>query len=108
MKNGIAKRLLTSLLCVMLAAALFVWSVLTTRWPVMEAVTAMLAVSSSRISPIIMISGSCLSMERSADANVRSALEFTWTWFMPSISTSTGSSTVTMFTSGLFISLMAL
>ena len=60
-------------------AVLLVCSVLTTRCPVIEAFTAISAVSESRISPIIMISGSCRRMERSALTNVRSALLFTIT-----------------------------
>ena len=87
--------------------ALFVCMVETTRWPVMEAWTAMEAVSWSRISPIIMISGSWRRIERRADANVRATFGFTWIWLMPSISASTGSSTVTIFTASLFISLSA-
>ena len=43
------------------------------------ACTAISAVSSSRISPIMIISGSCRKIERSADANVISALAFTCT-----------------------------
>ena len=44
----------------------------------------------------MITSGSCLRMERRADANVRPALEFTWTWVIPSMTFSAGSSTVTM------------
>ena len=58
-------------------AVLFVCSVLTTRCPVIEALTAISAVSESRISPIMIMSGSCLNIERSADANVRLAFVLT-------------------------------
>ncbi len=63
---------------------------------------AILAVSVSRISPTITTSGSERRIERSAVANVRPAFGFTCTWFGPAIRYSTGSSTVMMFTSGVF------
>ena len=46
-------------------------------------------------------------MERRAEAKVRSTLLLTWIWLIPSISASTGSSTVTILTSSLFSSLRA-
>ena len=58
-------------------AVLLVCSVLTTRWPVIDALTAISAVSPSRISPIIMISGSCRKIDLNAVANVRFALLLT-------------------------------
>ena len=52
-------------------AASFVCKVESTWWPVSAAFTAMSAVSLSRISPIITMSGSCRRMERSAFAKLR-------------------------------------
>ena len=46
--------------------AVFVWSVPKTRWPVSGAVIAAAIVSRSRISPIMITSGSCRSTCRSA------------------------------------------
>ena len=59
-----------------------------------------LAVSWSRISPTMMMSGSCRRNERRARAKSRPALAFTWVWLMPGISYSTGSSMVVTLTSG--------
>ena len=50
-------------------AALFVWSVEKTRWPVSAAVMAVCIVSQSRISPTMMTSGSCRIAFRSASWN---------------------------------------
>src|SRR5882762_10175487 len=50
--------------------ASLVCSVLNTRWPVRLALVAMLAVSRSRISPIIMMFGAWRRMERNAAGNV--------------------------------------
>ena len=83
--------------------ASFVWMVLTTRWPVMEACMAMSAVSLSRISPTMMTSGSWRKNARIALAKVSPIFGCTWTWWMPEISYSTGSSAVRMFTSALLI-----
>ena len=55
----------------------FVWSVESTRCPVRDAWTPMWAVSKSRISPIMTMSGSCRRMERSAEAKVTPAFSFT-------------------------------
>ena len=52
--------------------ASLVCSVDSTRWPVSAACTAYSAVSLSRISPTMMMSGSCRSTVRSAVANVTS------------------------------------
>ena len=49
-------------------AASLVWSVLKTRWPVSAALMAMLAVSTSRISPTMMMSGSWRTMCRRPEA----------------------------------------
>ena len=83
--------------------ASFVWRVERTRWPVSEALTAMLAVSLSRISPIIIMFGAWRRIERSATGNVMPMLTLTGTWLMPFIWYSTGSSTVMSLRSGLFI-----
>ena len=50
-------------------AALFVWRVEKTRWPVSAAVMAVWIVSQSRISPTMMTSGSCRIALRSASWN---------------------------------------
>ena len=64
---------------------------------------AMLAVSKSRISPIMMMFGACRSIERSAAGNVIPMLVLTGTWLIPLIWYSTGSSTVMILRSGLFM-----
>ena len=61
--------------------------------------TAIWAVSRSRISPIITMSGSHRRIERSPAANVRPAFVLTCTWLIPCSRYSTGSSTVMMFLS---------
>ncbi len=76
--------------------ASLVCSVASTRWPVSEACTAICAVSASRISPIMITSGSWRSRARRVRAKVRSILALTWVWPMPASSYSTGSSTVRM------------
>ena len=70
--------------------------VASTRWPVSDACTAICAVSRSRISPIMITSGSWRRIERSALAKVMSMRALTWVWPMPSRSYSIGSSTVRM------------
>ena len=77
--------------------ASFVCIVLITKWPVIAALTAISAVSVSLISPIIIMSGSCLNMERSPAAKVKPAFALVWTWLIPCNLYSTGSSTVIMF-----------
>jgi hypothetical protein len=79
---------------VMLSGAELVCSVLITRWPVSEASTAMRAVSSSRISPIMMTSGSARRKVRMAAAKVQPMRALTCTWRSPSWVISTGSSAV--------------
>ena len=86
-------------------AAEFVCSVDTTKCPVIAACTAIPAVSPSRISPIMMISGSCRRIDLRAAANVISALLLTCTWLIPLILASTGSSTVMILTSSVLSSL---
>ena len=58
---------------------LFVWIVDKTKCPVIAAFTAICAVSSSLISPIITTSGSCLKILLNALGNVIPALAFTFT-----------------------------
>ncbi len=65
--------------------ASLVCSVLKTRWPVRLALVAMLAVSKSRISPIMMMFGAWRSMERSAAGKVMPMSALTCTWLMPLI-----------------------
>ena len=66
------------------STALFVWRVLSTKWPVSEASMAMSAVSLSRISPIMMTSGSARRNARIAVAKVRPIFGWIWTWRRPS------------------------
>ena len=88
----------TSTMRVTPLGASFVCSVESTRCPVSAAWIAISAVSRSRISPTMMMSGSWRRMERSAAANVRPILGLTGICVTPSIWYSTGSSTVTIFT----------
>ena len=73
-----------------------------TKWPVIEALTAILAVSVSRISPIITISGSCLKIDLKTFAKSKPISLLVCTWLIPSISISIGSSTVIIFVSSWF------
>jgi hypothetical protein len=57
----------------------------------------MRAVSLSRISPTMMMSGSARSIERRPVANVRPALRLTLIWLIPGSWYSTGSSIVMIF-----------
>ena len=77
--------------------ASLVCRVLSTRCPVSAARIAISAVSRSRISPTMMILGSCRKIERRPVANVIPALLLTCTWLMPVSRYSTGSSIVMMF-----------
>lgn len=82
-------------------AAELVWSVENTIWPVIEASIASFAVSSSRISPTIIISGSCRSSDLSHFAKVNWMAGLICVWFTPGILYSTGSSRVEiLFSSG--------
>jgi hypothetical protein len=63
--------------------ASLVCSVLSTKWPVSAALTAISAVSKSRISPTMMTSGSCRKKERSAAAKFRPMSSCICTWLMP-------------------------
>jgi hypothetical protein len=63
----------------MVDGASFVCSVERTRWPVSAALTAISAVSKSRISPTRMMFGSCRRKDRSAAAKLRPMFSFTCT-----------------------------
>ena len=80
--------------------ALCACSVLRTRWPVVAACIAIRAVSSSRISPTRMTSGSLRRIVRSPRAKVRPADGSISIWPTPGIWYSTGSSIVTRTLSG--------
>ena len=73
---------------------LLVWIVDNTKCPVIEALTAIWAVSESLISPIIITLGSCLKILLRTVAKSSPISLLTWTWLTPLISISTGSSTV--------------
>ena len=81
-------------------AASFVCSVENTRWPVSAAWTAFSAVSRSRISPTMMMSGSWRRIVRSVLAEGDADLRLHATWLKLSWTISMGSSMVTTFTSG--------
>ena len=66
-------------------------------WPVLAAWQAIVAVSWSRISPIMITSGSCRRIDRKAVAKVWPALVLTSICVMLSMWYSIGSSTVMMF-----------
>jgi len=68
-----------------------------TIWPVSAASIAIRAVSASRISPTMITSGSARRIERRPEAKVSPALGFTFSWLIPSIWYSTGSSIVITF-----------
>ncbi len=87
----------------MALGASLVWSVEKTRWPVRADCMAISAVSRSLISPIMMMSGSCLTICRSVLAKFRPIWGLTCIWFTPLSWYSTGSSTVMIFLSGEFI-----
>ncbi len=63
--------------------ASLVCSVDSTIWPVCAALIAISAVSRSRISPTMMMSGSCRRKALSAAAKVRPTFGFTLTWLIP-------------------------
>ena len=87
---------------VSVVGASLVCSVDITMWPVCAALIAMSAVSRSRISPTMMMSGSCRRNDFSAAEKVSPARSFTFTWLTPGRLISAGSSTVAMFTPGWF------
>ena len=91
----------------MVDGASLVCSVESTICPVKAALTAISAVSKSRISPIMIISGSWRRNERSAAAKLRPISSCICTWLMPAKLNSTGSSAVEIFSDTLFSSAIA-
>ena len=89
-----------SIIRVIVLGASLVCRVDSTRWPVSAALIAMPPVSRSRISPIMMMFGSCRRNALSAAAKVSPISVRTSTWLMPIRLYSTGSSAVMMLTSG--------
>ena len=83
-------------------SASLAWRVESTTWPVMAERMAISAVSPSRISPTAMMSGSWRRMERRPLAKVMPIFSLICTWLTPSMLYSTGSSSVTRFTSRVF------
>ena len=73
-----------------------------TKCPVIDARTAILAVSVSRISPTIIILGSCLKIDLKAVAKSSPISLLVWIWLIPAIFISIGSSTVIILVSSLF------
>ena len=65
------------------AAALVVWIVENTRWPVIDASAAMCAVSPSRTSPMKITSGSLRRIDRNATGNVNPAGGLIWICLRP-------------------------
>ena len=80
-------------------AASFVCSVESTRWPVSAAWIAISAVCRSRISPTMMMSGSCRISARTPSAKLRSIAACTCIWLNDGSIISIGSSIVQTFTS---------
>ena len=89
---------------VTVAGESLVWSVENTMWPVSAACTAISAVSTSRISPTRIRSGSCRRIARRQAAKVLPISVSIGTCTMPSMSYSTGSSVVISFSSMLLSS----
>ena len=89
---------------VIAVAVSFAWRVVKTICPVKAASIAVWAVSLSRVSPTKIISGSCLINDLKALEKSKPFSLITWTWWIPSNVYSTGSSTVLIFTSGVFLS----
>ncbi len=87
---------------VIVPGASLVCRVDSTMWPVSADSIAIRAVSASRISPTMMMSGSARRIERSPAAKVSPAFRLTLIWLMPSIRYSTGSSIVMIFFSTAF------
>ena len=92
---------------VIVLGASLVCSVLKTMCPVSEACTAISAVSTSRISPTRILSGSCRRIARRHMAKVLPIEASIGTCTMPSMSYSIGSSVVISLSSILFSSLSA-
>ena len=91
----------------MTSNTLLACTVVNTRWPVRADWTAICAVSGSRTSPTMILSGSWRRIERRPRAKVRPFFSFTGTWVMSGIWYSTGSSMVMILSSGVAISLRA-
>ena len=89
------------------STTLLAWTVVNTRCPVSAALMAICAVSVSRISPTMILSGSCRKIERSPRANVSPFFSFTGICVIPTIWYSTGSSMVISLSSSLLISFSA-
>src|SRR5258708_15831383 len=96
-RNGLTRM---SIKRVTALGASLVWSVENTRWPVSEALIAMVAVSTSRISPSMMMFGAWRRIERRAIEKLSPTASLTCTWLMPASWYSTGSSTVIILRSG--------
>ena len=90
-----------------LVIASLVCNVDSTRWPVKAALNPISTVSWSRISPTIIMSGSCLRAVRKILAKLSPILLFICTWLIRPIRYSTGSSTVIILLSCWFNSLNA-
>ena len=88
---------------VSVSGALLVCNVLNTRCPVSDASIPVCAVSSSRISPTMITSGSARKNARIAAANVKPMRGCTCTCRKPYWVISTGSSAVQIFRSGVLI-----
>ena len=78
---------------------LLAWTVVNTRWPVSADWMAICAVSESRISPTMILSGSWRRMERSPRAKVSPFFSLIGIWVMPLSWYSTGSSMVMILSS---------
>ena len=78
---------------------LLAWTVVNTRWPVSADWIAICAVSGSRISPTMILSGSWRRIERRPRANVSPFFSLIGICVMPRSWYSTGSSMVTILSS---------
>jgi hypothetical protein len=65
------------------STTLLAWTVVNTRWPVSADWMAICAVSSSRISPTMILSGSWRRIERRPRAKVSPFFSLTGIWVMP-------------------------
>ena len=89
------------------AAESVAWREDRTKWPVSADCTAIRAVSTSRISPTRMTSGSWRRIDRSPLAKVIPACSLVWIWLIEGNTYSTGSSIVMMLRLGSSISVSA-
>ena len=83
---------------------LLAWTVVNTRWPVSADWIAICAVSGSRISPTMILSGSCRRIDRSPRAKVSPFFSLIGICVMPRSWYSTGSSIVMILSSSDLIS----